>query len=134
MKAGLIRLVVAGMMLTGVCAAVAQQAPAAAPKVKESILKGVLSAPATNAVAGVVALLTHTSGAKDDGKVTVYTLTAIDADVLAKIKDGIAKSATVRLRGEWNKEKTSFAVSVNGYEDETPKHHHQKTDAAAAGK
>jgi len=129
MKAGLIRLVVAGMMITGVCAAVAQQvAPAAAPKAKETAktaLRGVLSAPATNAVAGVVAVLTHK---EKDGSVKTYNLTCADADIVAKIADGVAKSANAVVRGEPSKDGTSFAVTSF----EIPKHHEKPAAAPAA--
>ncbi len=128
MKSGLIRLVVAGMMLSGVCAMAADVAPGAAPKAKESgkVLKGVLSAPATNAVAGVVAVLTHKE--KDGDK--TFNLTCTDADILAKIADGVAKNAMVIVHGEMSKDGTSLAVTK--YEDKTAKHHEKPAAAAAA--
>jgi threonine dehydrogenase-like Zn-dependent dehydrogenase len=98
MKAGLIRLAVAGMMVAGTCVAVAQQAPAAT--------KTTTKAPAARTEwAGVVAKLTVKQGAK------VYNLTAADAKVVAQIKDLVAKGATVIVHGVLGKDETDIAVT-----------------------
>jgi hypothetical protein len=130
MKTGLIRLVVAGMMITGVCAAVAQPAAgaAAAPKHPHVALwKGVLSAPATNAVADVVAVLT----VKHGEAVKTYNITSADAEVAAKIKDGAAKGATASVKGELSADETVIAATK--YEEVTAKAAHAKKHADAAG-
>lgn len=105
MKAGLIRLVVAGLMLAGVSAMAEDNA---APKQKMVEKRGVVSAPATNAVAGVVAVLTVKKGDATE----TYNLTATDAEVVAKIKAEVAKAATVVVKGEVSKDKTAIAVTV----------------------
>ena len=126
MKAGLIRLFVAGVMMSSVCAMAADPAPAAAPKAKESVKKvmGVLSAPAANAAAGVVAVLTHT---EKDKTTTKYNLTCTDAEVVAKITDGIAKGATVIVHGEVSKDSATIAVT----KCEAAKHHGAAATPAA---
>lgn len=105
MKAGLIRLVVAGMMVAGMSAMAADTA--AAPKHARTEWKGVVSAPATNAVAGVVAVLTVKHG--DVSK--AYNLTATDADVVTTIKADAAKGATVTVHGDLSKDETAIAVT-----------------------
>ena len=112
MKAGLIRLMVIGMMVAGVSVAVADQAATPTPAAKDSAAKakpvsGVLSAPAKDAAAGVLAVLTH----KGKETTKTYTLTAADADVVAKIKDLVAKGASVKVTGEVSKDGTSIAVT-----------------------
>ena len=111
MKTGLIRLVVASMMVTGVCA-LTQDNPAPKPDAgakphQRTEWKGVLSTPATNAVAGVVAVLTVKRG--DVSK--AYNLTCADAEVSAKVKDAAAKGATMVVKGELNKDETVIAVT-----------------------
>lgn len=101
MKAGLIRLVVAGMMIAGMSAMAADNA--AAPKHARAEWKGVVSAPATNAAAGVLAVLTVKQG-------ETFNLTATDDAVAATIKAEVAKGATVVVHGEL-KDKTAIAVT-----------------------
>jgi len=67
---------------------------------------GVLSAPAKDAAAGVLAVLTQKG---KDAK--TFTLTSDVADVAAKIKDLASKGATVTVNGEMNKEGTSIVVT-----------------------
>jgi len=105
MKAGLIRLVVAGMMVIGMSAMAADNA--GAPKHVRTEWKGVVSAPATNAAAGVLAVLTVKHG--DTSK--AFNLTATDADVIATIKAAVAKGATVVVHGEMSKDETAIAVT-----------------------
>lgn len=112
MKSGLIRLVVAGMMLTGVCAAVAEQAPASAPAPKAvkaaKPIKGMLAAPAAGVDASIVAVLTHKGKEKDK----TFNLTCADAAVVATIKDAIAKGSLVTVTGEVSKDGASIAVTA----------------------
>jgi hypothetical protein len=110
MKTGLIRMIVAGMMISGACVAVAETAtPAAkdATKAQRTEWTGTLSAPATNAAASMVAVLTVKQG--DVSK--KYNLTVADAKLVAEIKALVAKSATVVVHGALNKEETAIAVT-----------------------
>ena len=110
MNKGLIRLAVAGMMIAGVCAAVAEEAakpaaakPAAAAKTE---WKGALSAPAAGADASVVAVLMVKKPAEK-----YYNLTSTDAAVTTTLKDLAAKGAKVDVKGELSKDEASIAVS-----------------------
>ncbi|MEI8243284.1 MAG: hypothetical protein WCI17_08465 [bacterium] len=136
MKSGLTGLIVAGLMVAGMGAMAAENAApkhdaAAKPHVRTQ-WRGVLSAPATNAAADVVAVLT----AKVREGTKAYNLTCADAEVAAKIKDAAAKGATMVINGELNKEETAIAANkctepVKGAE--RPKGAHREKPAAPAG-
>ena len=107
MKAGLIRLVVAGMMVAGVSVMAAVDNTAAPKHARRTEWKGVVSVPATNAVDSALAVLTVKHG--DASK--AFNLTATDADVIATIKADAAKGATVIVHGELSKDETAIAVT-----------------------
>ncbi|MFZ4394207.1 MAG: hypothetical protein ACOYOU_01115 [Kiritimatiellia bacterium] len=74
---------------------------------KRTTWKGVLSAPAADAAAGVIAVLTDPRGAVSKA----YNLTSADAEVAAKIKDAAGKGESVVVNGDMNAEKTAIAVT-----------------------
>jgi hypothetical protein len=113
MKKGLMSLAVAGVMLAGMGVAMAEEAAApkadapAKPHAARNEWKGALSAPAAGAAADVVAVLT----VNKRNAAKTLNLTAADAEVVAKLKDGATKGATVVVIGEINKEETAVAVT-----------------------
>ncbi|MEI6211790.1 MAG: hypothetical protein WCR06_09220 [bacterium] len=135
MKSGLIRFVFAGMLVAGTGVAMAEEGAAApkaanavaAPKAPDAVAapkaadevaaprpghkrttwRGVLSAPAADAAAGVIAVLTDARGAVSKA----YNLTSADAEVAAKIKDAAGKGESVVVNGEMNAEKSAIAVT-----------------------
>ena len=136
MKTGLFRLVVAGMMVAGVCVATAEEHGGARPKTEGATAKhrtewkGVLSAPAAGAAADVVGVLTIKKG--DTSK--AYNLTSADAEVVAKIKDEATKGATVVVKGEANKDDTAIAVTKCMEPPKAAAAHHEKAAAATETK
>jgi len=109
MKSGLIQLCVVAMIATSVSVATAaDQAPAAASAAKPAAttkteVKGVLSAPAKDAAATILGVLTS----KKDSK--TYQLTA-DATVAKEVKDAVAKAATVKVTGDLSADGATIAV------------------------
>ncbi len=99
MKAGLMRLLVAGMVLAGMTAMAADKAVAKASPVEKS---GVVAAPAAGAAADVVGVLTT-----KDGK--TFNLTAA-GEAATAVKEAITKKETVTVKGELSKDEKSIAV------------------------
>jgi hypothetical protein len=123
MKAVMIRSLVAGVVLAGAGMALAEEQAAAEPK-KEAAPKkegvhapkgaaerttwhGVISAPATNAPADVVAVL-----AVKKGPEASLNLTATDAAVVAQLKELAGRNAKVSVKGTLDKASMSIAVKA----------------------
>ena len=99
MKAGLMRLLVAGMVLVGMTAMAAEKAAAKASPVEKT---GTVAAPAAGADAAVVGVLTAKDG--------TFNLTAT-GEAATAIKDAITKKASVVIKGELSKDGKSIAVA-----------------------
>ena len=128
MKSNVIRTCLAGLVIVCACGAMAQNvAPAAKPAAADKVRTewhGVLAAPAADAAADVVAVLTVKH---PDSK--SFALKTADATLAGKIKELAAKSAMVVVKGELSADGKSIAVTkVN----EAPAKHADKPAKAAA--
>ncbi len=129
MQAGVAVVLLSAGMVMAEEAAVAAPKPDAAPK-KEGVhtpkamaerttWHGVVSAPATNAPAEVVAVLTVKRGPE-----ALRNLTAVDAAVVAQLKELAGRHAMVQIKGTMDKNKKTIAVTA--CKEVTPKSVHVK--------
>jgi hypothetical protein len=135
MKSGLMHAWVAGVLLASAGVVMAEEAAVAAPKPEAAPKKegahapkpmaerttwhGVVSAPATNAPAEVVAVL-----AVKRGPEALRNLTAADAAVVAQLKELAGRHAMVQIKGTMDKEHKTIAVTA--CKEVTPKTVHAK--------